>query len=381
MLATPRRRSAGLPFAANGVLYGTWAARIPEIQEQAGLGEAELGLALLGAAVGLIVSASATGALAERFGARRLTLAALVLFGAAVVAPGLAVGLWSLAAGLALVGLTSGLMDVAMNAWAAEVEAAEEATILGACHGLFSLGAMVGAGLGALAAWAALPLALHFAASGVVFAGGAVVQGWGVDDLPASDEAEVQEDAPLFALPGGAMTGLAGLAFCGLIVEGGIADWSAVFARDALGASPATAPLGFAAFSACMAAARFGSDGVADRLGGRRLVGLGAGVAVVGLALCVAASHVAVATLGFGIAGLGLAGVVPSLFRAASQAGGSRGIAAVTSVGYVGFLAGPPALGFVAEAVGLRASFGLLVALAAIVALGAAGAFARAERG
>ena len=248
-LSTPLARSASLPFAANGVLYGTWAARIPEIQERAGLSEGELGLALLGLAVGLVVSASMAGPLVSRLGPHRVTLAALVAFASVVVGPGLAAGFWGLAGVLVLVGLASGLLDVSMNAWAADVEGALEAEVLGACHGMFSLGGMVGAGLGALAAAQDVPLALHFGASGVLFAGGALVQGVAVAASRPAFEARAAEDGgPLVALPVGPVAGLALLAFCGLIVEGAMADWGAVFLSEALGASPSVAALGFAAF-------------------------------------------------------------------------------------------------------------------------------------
>ena len=377
-LATPRLRSAALPFGANGVLYGTWAARIPEIQARCGLGEGALGLALLGLAVGLVVSASVAGPLVARLGAHRVTLGALAVFAVAVVGPGLAVGFWSLAAALVGLGAASGLLDVAMNAWAAEVEEADGATILGACHGTFSLGGMVGAGLGGAAAGLDVPLALHFGASGVLFAGAALVQGWGVR-APASRPGLEAGPGPAVALPTGPVAGLAALAFCGLIVEGAMADWGAVYLREVLGASEAVAALGFAAFSACMAAARFGADAVTARLGDARLVGAGAALGAAGLIVVVAAPAVPLAVVGFGLVGLGLAAVVPALFRAASRAplAPGVGIAAVASTGYLGFLAGPPALGFVAEASGLRASFGVLGALAVVVALGAGAAFRR----
>ena len=366
------------------MLYGTWAARIPEIQTRTGLGEGALGLALLGLAAGLVVSASVTGALVARFGAHRVTLAALALFAVAVVGPGLATGFGSLAGALVLVGLTSGLMDVAMNAWAADVEEAAGATILGACHGMFSLGGMAGAGLGAAAAALGVPLAAHFAASGAAFAGGALAQGLGARPAPPEADAGgpsaggAASGEPLVALPTGPVAGLAGLAFCGLIVEGAMADWSAVYLRRGLGASAETAALGFAAFSAAMAAARFAADGLTGRVGGRRLVAGGGLAGAAGLAVCVGAPSVDVAVVGFAVVGLGLAAVVPTLFRAAARAPGlgpGRGIAAVTTTGYLGFLAGPPALGFVAEGWGLRAAFGVLVALALAVALGAGAAF------
>ena len=377
-LDTSRLRSASLPFAANGVLYGTWAARIPEVQARAGLSEGELGLALLGAALGLVVSASAAGPLVARLGAHRVTLAALAAFAVVVVSPGLAAGFASLALALVLVGLASGLLDVAMNAHATGVEAASGRTILGACHGLFSLGMMAGAGLGALAARFDITLALHFGASGLVFAGAALVQGWRVEvpHLAASSE------GPLFAVPVGSVAGLGALAFCGLIVEGAMADWSAVFLRERIGASESVAALGVAAFSGCMAAGRFAADGLTARFGDVRLVRWGALLAIAGLVACVAAPRAGLAVAGFGLVGLGLAAVVPALFRAASRAPGlapGSGIAAVTSTGYLGFLAGPPAIGFVAEGAGLGTAFGLLGGLATLVALGAGAAFRRAR--
>ena len=158
-----------------------------------------------------------------------------------------------------------------------------------------------------------------------------------------------------------------------------MADWGAVYLREVLAASPAVAALGFAAFSACMAGARFGADALTERLGDARLVRLGAALAAVGLAVCVIAPTVWVAVAGFGLVGLGFAAVVPALFRAASKAPlpPGVGIAAVASAGYLGFLAGPPVIGFIAEAAGLRVSFGVLAVLAVIVALGAGAAFRR----
>ena len=381
VLRTPRLRSAAVPFAANGVLYGTWAARIPEVQARSGLTEGELGLALLFAAVGLVLSASGAGALVARFGAHRVTLGALAVFAAVVVSPGLAVGFASLSGALLLVGLASGLLDVSMNAHAADVEAASGTTILGSCHGLFSLGMMAGAGLGALAARLGLALAIHFALGGVVFAGAALVQGW---RAAVPHRARAGEAGPLVALPVGPVAGLAALACFGLVIEGAMADWSAVFLRDRLAATEAVAALGVAAFSGSMAAARFASDALTERIGDARLVGLGALVAAAGLGVCILAPVAALAVAGFGVVGLGLAAVVPALFRAASKAPGraaGQGIAAVTSTGYLGFLAGPPVIGLVTEGAGLRVAFGLLVVLAALLAVGAAPAFRRARRG
>ena len=394
--ATARTRSASLPFAALGVVFGTWAARIPAVQLQAGLDDGALGLALLGSAVGLVASAVTAGAVIRRIGAHRATLIGTAALGAVIVTPGLATGLPSLAAALLLMGAASGLMDVAMNAWAANVETAEIAVearlgrsggeILGACHGLFSLGGMAGAGIGAAAAALGVLPAVHFAAIGLGVAGVVVAQG--VRHLDAHVPSPAGDSGPLVSLPSGPIAGLAALAFCALVVEGAVADWSAVFLADVLDAGPARAALGFAAFSATMAVARFASDPLTAWLGGpgvgdRRLVRGGAAVGALGLAVAVAAGSTAVAVVGFGLLGLGMAGVVPALFRAAARAPGMGpgvGIAAVTGTGYVGFLAGPPLIGLLADEVGLRAALVIPVALVALVALGSTAAFRRAQR-
>ena len=396
VLSTARRRSAGLPFAATGLVFGTWASRIPEIQARTGLSDGALGAALLGSAVGLIVAALTAGAVIGRWGAHRATLAGAAALGVALVGPGLAVDVWSLAGALLVVGASMGLTDVAMNTWAADIEASGGDEILGACHGLFSLGGMAGAGVGAAAAAAGVIPAVHFAAVGLAGAAAVVAQGLpllGAAPREATREAPREltprgaEAEPLIALPRGPVAGLAALAFCGLIVEGAIADWSGVFMAGALGAAPARAALGFAGFSAAMAAARFGSDRLTARLGGpsvgdRRLVRAGAALGALGLALAAAAPVAAVAVAGFTLAGLGLAGVVPALFRAASRAPGLApgvGIAAVTGTGYLGFLVGPPAIGFAAEAAGMRWALGLPALLAALVAVGAVAAFRLAQ--
>ena len=150
-----------------------------EIQAQTGLNEAQLGAALLGLALGLVISASATGSLVARHGAHRIALLGLAVMGLSQAGPGLAESLWPLTGAFVLIGLASGLVDVSMNAWAVGVETRGGRPILGACHGVFSLGGMLGAGLGAAMAALDVSLFVHFTAAGVVFAGMAIAQGCG----------------------------------------------------------------------------------------------------------------------------------------------------------------------------------------------------------
>ena len=371
-----------LVFATNSIVFGGWVVRIPEVQERLALSEGELGLSLLGLPAGALFVMLLTGSLVARFGAGRTTLGATLAFCASVAAPALAVNLWTLAAALALLGCFSGAMDVSMNAEAAAVEERLGRPIMAACHGFFSLGGMIGAGIGAAVAAAGVPLLLHLALTGLVMATLVASQRNVLIGAGASPEAartSAEGAHVTFALPRGALFGPATMAFCVLVGEGAMADWSAVYLKSNLGTGAAVAGLGYAAFSLAMAAGRFLGDDVVARFGDVRIVRGGALLAALGLGLAVVVPHPMAAVIGFAGVGLGYAGVVPILFRAGSKAPDvlpGTGIAAVASAGYAGFLAGPPVIGFVAELVGLGGGLALVALLSAGVALAAPRALA-----
>ena len=385
LLADASGRAVALVFATNSIVFGGWFVRIPEVKERLALSEGELGLALLGLPIGALFIMLVTGSLVARFGAGRTTLVATLAFCASVVTPALAVSLWTLFAALLLVGFCSGAMDVAMNAEAAAVEERLGRPIMAACHGFFSLGGMIGAGLGAVLVSVGVPLVLHLAATGLVMAvlvasQRKVLIGAAPVERTSADEAEVT-----FALPRGVLFGPAVMAFCVLVGEGAMADWSAVYLKENLLASAGVAGLGYAVFSLTMAVGRFLGDDLVARFGDAQIVRGGAFLAALGLGLAVLVPLPAAAIVGFAAVGFGYAGVVPILFRAGAKAPGfsaGTGIAAVASAGYAGFLAGPPVIGFVAELVGLGGGLALVAVLSAGVALAAPRALAaiRPER-
>ena len=174
------------------------------------------------------------------------------------------------------------------------------------------------------------------------------------------------------ARPSGALVTLGILALLGLLAEGAVADWSAVYLHDTLGSSPSTAAVGFAAFSLTMAAGRFTGDALVGRLGSRRVLRGSSAVAALGLAAALLVGHPGIGVVGFALVGLGIANIIPVLFSAAAQVPGvppGRALAAVATTGYLGFLAGPPLIGAVAEAAGLAAGLGLVSGACAFVAL------------
>jgi MFS family permease len=375
----PRHAHAGtaLVFFVHGVVVATWVPRIPAIKERLGLTEGSLGIALLGLAVGALLAMQLVGPLLGRFGSRPVTRVAVAANAALLVAPALAWNLASLLVALWLFGVSIGLVDTSMNAHGVVVERLRGRPIMAGLHGLWSIGGLAGAtaaGLAARAGWALPP---HFAATAAVL-GVLAVAGTrrllpAAADRLGAGERQGRGDG-VAGRRGRAVLLLGLVGFCSFVGEGTAADWSALYLRE-LGASPGAAAAGFAAFSLAMASIRLLGDRLTARTGPVRLVRAGGLVAACGLGLGVAFAHELPAVAGFGLLGIGLAAVVPIAFSAAGNLGGPGGvgIARVASLSYLGTLAGPPAIGFTAELIGLRLALGIPLALCLLIALCAGG--------
>ena len=369
MSGTGRARLAVIAvFAANGVLFGNWAVRIPDVKDALALSEAALGGALLVPAVGALISMPLTGALSARMGSRTATAGMTVAFCLVPVLLGLAPSLPWLVPALFLFGLAFGGLDVAMNAQAVTVERAVGRPVMSSFHAAFSGGALVGSLTGALAAALALPVAAHLGITGLVLL---AVCGPLIPAMLREEEATAGERGPLFAWPTGRLLPLAVIALAALLAEGAVADWSAVHLRQELGAGPGTAGLAFTAFSLTMVAGRLVGDRVTAAWGRVRTVRISALVAMTGGVVVVLAGQTAVVVLGYAAMGVGLACMVPLIFVAAAgdEAEPGPALAAVSTPGYLGFLIGPPLIGGLAELVGLSWALALLPVLLAGVAL------------
>jgi HAD superfamily hydrolase (TIGR01509 family) len=359
-------------FAINGLLYGAWAARIPAISDRLSLGAGELGLALACIAVGSLIAMPAAGWAASRWGSRRATRTALAAFTLASGVVALAPSGIALGALCFFLGASAGSLDVCMNAHGVALERQLERPILSSLHAAFSLGGLAGAASGALAAGAGLDARTHLAALSVLCA----VVGLALTTqlLPASADARAADEPrqPLPRAARGRIALLGLLAFCCLLAEGAAADWSAVYADRSLAASAGVAALAYAAFSLTMALGRLGGDAITTRVGAVRLVRAGGLLAAAGLGGALLIAAPAAAIVGFACLGAGLACVIPTVFRAAGNVPGTRSaaaIAAVSTTGYLGFLAGPPLIGGLAELTSLPAALAVLPLLAALVAV------------
>lgn len=346
---------------------------MPAIKSDLGLGEGELGLALLCGSAGLIVSQPLAGALATRFGSRPVTGAGIVLYGGLAALPALAPDLATFAAAFFALGAGSGILDVAMNTQGALAEERHPRAIFGSFHAGFSFGAMAGAGLAGAAAALGVDAAANLVAVGAVaIAIGLPITSW---MLPAEVDAHGRGSGAHFARPSGVLAVLGAIAFCSAMSEGAVGDWSAILLAEWRGASEGLAAVGLAVFAAAMGFARLAADPLRERLGAVRLVRLSALAAAAGIAVFVAPLSAAAGIAGFAVAGLGLASLFPMALLLGSRAPGqspAAGIAAVSTAGYAGFLAGPALIGLLAETISLPAGLALLLALMAAVALLAA---------
>ncbi len=351
-------------FALSGVMYGSWAARIPAIQNRLDLSAGALGIALAGVAAGAVVAMPLSGGWAARAGSRRVTRTLLVATCLAVPLAAFAPSLALLVLATLALGAANGGLDVAMNAQGAAVERRAGKLIFSSLHAGFSLGGLVGALTGAAAAAARVDVRVNL----VVVAALALAVGLLATRALLPTSADASPESHSFARPTRALWALGILAFCCLLAEGAAADWSAVYVEDSLGGPAGQAALAYAAFSATMTLGRLVGDRLVGDLGSVRLLRISGMVAAVGLggALLLAVPGAAIA--GFALLGAGLSVVIPIVFRSAAATPGvapGPSLAAVSSLGYLGFLAGPPLVGGLAELTSLPVALSLVVLCAA----------------
>lgn len=365
------RLAVSLLFLANGALMGTWVSRIPAVQEQLGLRHSALGVALFALASGAMISMPAAGRLSGRFGSGRVSLCAITLY--ALMLPAIAVmpDAFRLACVLFLFGAGHGALDVSMNAQAVAVERAMGRPVMSSFHALFSLGGLAGSAAGGVAAAAGTPPAIHFpiAAAFLLLPALAGAAGRMCDDRTSRDPADIRNRSRLPRIPR-VLLAAGVIAFCSMAGEGAMADWSAVFLREVASASEGMAAAGYAAFSVAMAGVRFAGDRLTRRFPSAAIVQVSGLLTVAGLAIVLPGADPALCVAGFALTGAGYALVVPLVFSAAGRIPGmaaGSALACVTTIGYLGFLAGPPLIGFVADAAGLRAGLGLLLAAGAAI--------------
>jgi len=363
------RLAVSFLFFLNGGLFASWVSRIPLIQQELKMSHGLLGSVLLCVAGGAVVTMPLAGILNGRLGSERLCKLWLIPYALGLPLLALCPSVPWLAAGLFFFGCGHGALDVAMNAQGVVVERAYGRPVMSSMHAMFSFGGLLGAGFGIVMAWLGWPPLWHFTLVSVVLGG---IGFFGCRYLLHGMDRHEAGEGGGFVLPPKALVPLGIVAVAVLIGEGAMADWTGVFLHKTQGATEALAAAGFASFSVAMTIGRFSGDWLVAKLGPVLLVRISGLVAAAGMALAVGTSWPWVSLVGFALVGAGCSTVVPCVFSAAGRMPGVRtgvALASVTTMGYLGFLIGPPLIGFIAQGIGLRGSLGLLVGTSVLVAV------------
>ncbi len=366
---TPARARGAMAttFLVHGILIGAWVPHIPLAKERLEAGPAVFGLALLAFASGAVCTMPIAGVLINRFGSAAMTVVTGLLFCVAFLGPVMADTLTAFAIAGVVMGIAIGSMDVAMNAHGIAVENALRKPIMSMLHGSFSVGGMVGTFLGALL----LDVLGEFGQASLIALACAAA-------LLVASRFYLQNDVDKglsgshFAWPTRATVGLGLLCFLALMIEGSILDWAAIMMRETYQVEASVAALGFGVYQGGMAVSRFTGDWIRLRVGAVKMVMTSALMTALSTTAALLAPSPGLAIVAFVFAGLGLGNIVPVLFagggRLEPDAPG-RGIAAVTTLGYMGFLCGPPLIGLIAQISTLSTALFLTVAAALIIAL------------
>jgi MFS family permease len=355
-------------FLAFGAVDGTWAARLPAIQDGLGLDSGQLGIVIFSVSIAATAALPLAGWLTSHRGSRGPAQLGLLVCALGLTLAAFAPGLRTLVLSACVLGAGIGLADISANAHGVTLEDRLGRPLLSGLHGSWSFGLLTGSAIAAVAAAAGAGPKVLFPAVAVGVAGVAVLVMPRL--LPGAEDAAVE--SARFALPRGALALPAFLTFCSMFAESATMNWSAVFLAGPAGAGAALAAGGVVAFSVAMAFARLGGDPLTVRWGVGGLARRGGFLSAGGMLLAITTRSPAPALVGFAGVGAGCAAIVPALFRVAAAAPGisaGAGIAAVATAGYTGSVVEGPVIGFLARGIGLSGALGLVVVVSAAIAL------------
>lgn len=366
---SPSRLAVKIIFFLNGFVHANYFSRLPRIQDQFGIDNGIVGLVLLSSSVGALLAMPFTGWLIIRNGSRRIAIFSTFFYCSLIPFVPLMPALWALIILFFLLGVSSGMLDVAMNSQAVMVEKQLGKPIMTSFHALFSIGMMLGAIGGSLFTKLGVGLFVHFTIVTVV----SLITVYIARYYLIHDKPQLKiDDGPAFRLPNAAMVSIGVIAFCSMLGEGAMADWSTNYMENIAGADPALAPIGLSAFALAMTIGRTLGDGARIRFGDRPLMIACGLTSAIGLSIALIFIQPFAVIAGLFIVGIGLSAIVPIAY---SIAGHTKdlppgvGLAMVTTVGYSGFLFGPPIIGFLADWQTLRLAM-LLVLLLFLIMTG-----------
>lgn len=357
-------------FLVHGLAVSTWVSRIPSIKSSLHLGDGVFGLSLLGSAIGSVIGIPVCGYFVAHYGSRRAASWTSSGLCAALVLPAFAFNATTLFASLFIFGFMAGSNDVAMNSQGVAVERLMGVPTMSRFHAMFSIGGIAGAAMGGFIASRSIPVAEHFLIAA------AIILAFAICTAPFLMETRPDVRPPAMRLSirhlPAALLILSGIGFCILLSEGAIADWTAIYLRQVLNAGPGLAAAGYAVFSATMAIFRLCGDAISSKLGPAWTIRGGAAIATCGLTSALLVHSPYAALPGFALTGVGFSSIIPLVFAAGGKfrsLGEGAGVATVSGLGYIGFLIGPPAIGFISQVTSLRIGLAFVVLLSALAAI------------
>lgn len=346
-------------FFVSGFGFSTWASRIPAIQQQLHLNEAQLGGVLLALPIGLMMTMPVTGFLLRKFSSRNIMITGAVLFNLMMTVLGFATKTWQVVIVLFCFGSSRNLLNLSMNTQSISVQNLYSKSIIANFHGIWSLAGFAGALVGSLMVSGNIAPAYHFLLVGLLLTALSLYSyPQSLNQPPAPQKA-----GPLFTLPDKSLVKYGLVCFASMACEGMMYDWSGIYFRKAVNASKEVATIGFAVYMIAMTLGRLTGDRLVNRFGITNMLTYSGILISSGLLLAVAVPLPLPAGIGFMMTGFGVSCVIPLIFSLAGKSktlGSGPAIAAVSTVGYFGFLVVPPLIGFIAQNAGLRWSFGLM---------------------
>ena len=351
-------------FFIMGFTFATWASRIPDIKTALHLSDAGLGTVLLGIPVGQMVAMFLSGYLVTKFGSKTTMIVSALLYPGCLLILGSVTQVWQLMTGLFLFGVFANLFNISVNTQAVGVERLYRRSIMASFHGLWSLAGFTGGLLSTLMVAENISPFTHFCIAFLVTMVLLVTARGTV--LPRDTHQKQDEKTPLFVKPDRYIIKLGLIAFASMICEGTMFDWSGVYFQKIVEAPQEFTRLGYVAFMSTMAGGRLAADWFVTRYGVRRILGISGLFIVSGMLLAVGFPQLVPATLGFLLVGIGVSSVVPLIYSLAGKSetmSPGVALASVSSIGFTGFLIGPPLIGYIAQAASLRWSFTLMAVL------------------
>lgn len=358
-------------FAVNGFLFAVWVVHTPMVERRTGISHATLGSLLLLLAVGAIFGMQASGRLSDRFGSNRLVMLSASMLAVALMGPALSTDVVALGASLFVLGMSNGALDVAMNAQAVEIERMYPRPIMAAFHALFSVGGVLGALIGAVTLEAELPIEMSMGVAALL--GLIAIASCRSFLLRATHTSTSpnRADGPPLGWFSTRVLGLGALAFALFLSEGIANDWSTLQVKEHLDTSDGIAALAFGFFASAMTVGRFCADRISARFGPVAVVRYGSLMAAAGMLLVLVSGSLPFTLAGWAAFGLGLSGGIPQIFTSAGNLGSgapATNMSRVVGMGYVGFLAGPAAIGWLSHVVPLTVTMAVPLALTLLAA-------------